>query len=73
MSADYHEETNLHLEDAILTLHLLLHSVWQSDDCILHDFKTVVEAVLTNVRSVFCVMAKYEQRGSVDQDAEFVR
>ena len=43
VSVDYYEETNLSLEDAILTFQL-------SDDSILQDFKTIIEAVLTNVR-----------------------
>ena len=43
--------------------------MWQSDDYVLQDFKTIIEAVLTNVRFVFRVMTKYEQRGSVDATA----
>ena len=68
-SADYYEETNLRLEDIILALHLPLHSLWQSDDSTLQDFKTIIEAVLTDVRFVFRVMTKYEQRGSLDATA----
>ena len=33
------------------------------------SFKTITDAVLTNVRFVFHVMTKYEQRGSVDATA----
>ena len=33
VSVEYFEQANLCLEDAILTLQLLLHSVWQSEDC----------------------------------------
>ena len=69
VSIDYFEEANLRLEDTILTLQLLLHSVWQSDDSVLQDFKTIIEAVLTKVRFVFSVMTKYEQRGSVEATA----
>ena len=60
------EQANLHLEDTILTLQLLLHSVWQSEDSVLQDFKTIIEAVLTKVRFVFRVMTKYEERNSVE-------
>ena len=35
VSADYFEQANVRLEDAILTLQLLLHSVWQSEDSVL--------------------------------------
>lgn len=47
VSVDYFEQANVRLEDAILTLQLLLHSVWQSEDSFLQDFKTIIEAVLT--------------------------
>ena len=66
VSVDYFEQANLCLEDAILTLQLLLHSVWQSEDSVLQDFKTIIEAVLTKVRFVFRVMTKYEERNSVE-------
>ena len=65
VSADYFEQANVRLEDAILTLQLLLHSVWQSEDSVLRDFKTIIEAVLTKVRFVFRAMTKYEERNSV--------
>ena len=68
VSADCYEETNLRVEDTIL-ISSLCHSVWKSDDSILKDFKTIIEGVLTNVRFVFRVMTKYEQRGSVDATA----
>ena len=60
LSVEYFEEANLRLEDAISTLQLLLQSVWQSDDPVLRDFKTIIEAVLTKVRFVFQVMTLYE-------------
>ena len=66
VSADYFEQANVRLEDAILTLQLLLHSVWQSEDSVLRDFKTIIEAVLTKVRFVFRAMTKYEERNSVE-------
>ena len=66
LSVEYFEEANLRLEDAISTLQLLLQSVWQSDDPVLRDFKTIIEAVLTKVRFVFQVMTMYEQRDSVE-------
>ena len=66
VSVDYFEQANLRLEDAILPLQLLLHSVWQSEDSVLQDFKTITEAVLTKVRFVFRVMTKYEERNSVE-------
>ena len=65
-SVDYFEQANLHLEDAILTLQLLLHSVWQSEDSVLQDFKTIIEAVLTKIRFVCRVMTKYEERNSFE-------
>ena len=65
VSADYFEQANVRLEDAILTLQLLLHSVWQSEDSVLRDFKTIIEAVLTKVRFVFRAMTKYEERNSI--------
>lgn len=34
-SVEYFEQANLRLEDATLTLQLLLHSVWQSEDSVL--------------------------------------
>lgn len=66
VSVDYFEQANVRLEDAILTLQLLLHSVWQSEDSVLQDFKTIMEAVLTKVRFVFRAMTKYEERNSVE-------
>ena len=66
VSADYFEQANVRLEDAILALQLLLHSVWQSEDSVLRDFKTIIEAVLTKVRFVFRAMTKYEERNSVE-------
>ena len=47
VSVDYCEQANLRLEDAILTLQLLLHRVWQREDSVLQDFKTITEAALT--------------------------
>ena len=64
VSVDYCEQANLRLEDAILTLQLLLHSVWQREDSVLQDFKTIIEAVLSKVRFVFRVMTNYEERNS---------
>ena len=64
VSVDYCEQANLRLEDAILTLQLLLHSVWQREDSVLQDFKTVIEAVLPKLRFVFRVMTNYEERNS---------
>ena len=54
------------MENAILTLQLLLHSVWHNEDSVLQDFETITEAVLTKVRFVFRVMTKYEERHSVE-------
>ena len=65
-SVDYFEKANLRLEDAILTLQLLLHSVWQSEDSVRQDFKTIIEAVLTKVRFVARVMTKYEEGNSFE-------
>jgi len=65
-SVDYFEQANLRLEDAILTLQLPLHSVWQSENSVLQDFKTIIEAVLTKVRFVSRVMTKYEKRNSFE-------
>lgn len=56
----------MRLEGAILALQLLLHSVWQSEDSVLQDFNTILEAVLTKVRFVFRAMTKYEERNSVE-------
>ena len=47
VSVNYCEQAKLRLEDAILTLQLLLHSVWQREDSVLQDFKTIIEAALT--------------------------
>ena len=66
VSVEYFEQANLRLEDAILTLQLLLHSVWQSEDSVLQDSETIIEAVLAKVRFVFRVMTKYEERNSVE-------
>lgn len=66
VSVDYFEQANVRLEDAILTLQLLLHSVWQSEDSVLQDFKTIIEAVLTKVRFVLRAITKYEERNSVE-------
>ena len=41
VSVDYCEQVNLRLEGAILTLQLLLHSVWQREDSVLQDFTTI--------------------------------
>ena len=60
------EQANLRLEDAILTLQLLLHSVWHNMDSVLQDFETITEAVLTKVRFVFRIMTRYEERNSVE-------
>ena len=49
VSVEYFEQANLRLEDAILTLLLLLYSVWQSEESVIQDFETVIEAVLTKV------------------------
>lgn len=65
-SVEYFEQANLRLEDAILTLQLLLHSVWQTEDSVLRDFKTIIEAVLTKIRFVSRVMTKYEERNSFE-------
>ena len=66
VSVDYFEQANVRLEDAILTLQLLLHSVWKSEDSVLQDFNTIIEAVLTKVRFVFRAMTKYEERNSIE-------
>ena len=63
---EYFEQANLRLEDAILTLLLLLYSVWQSEESVIQDFETVIEAVLTKVRFVFRVLTKYEEGNSVE-------
>ena len=60
------EQANLHLEDAILTLQLLLHSVWQGVDSVPQDFETIIEAALTKVLFVFRVMTKYKEKNSVE-------
>ena len=65
VSVDYFEQANLRLEGAVLTLQLLLHSVWQSENSVLQDFKTITDAVLTKVRFVFRVVTKSEERNSV--------
>ena len=49
VSVEYFEQANWRLEDAILTLLLLLYSVWQSEESVIQDFETVIEAVLTKV------------------------
>ena len=65
VSIDYLEEANLRLEEAILTLQLLLQSVLHSDDSVLQDFKIIMETVLTKTRFIFRVMTKqYEDRRS---------
>ena len=65
VSVEYFEQANLGLENAILTLQLLLHRVWRSEDSVLQDFETIIEAVLAKVRFVFRVMAKYEDRNPI--------
>ena len=67
LSVEYFEQANLRLEDSILTLQLLLHSFWQSEDSVPQDFETIIEAVLTNVRFVFRVMTKYKERNCVEE------
>ena len=58
VSVEDFEQANLRLEDVILTLQLLLHSVWQSEGSVLQDFETIIEAVLAKVRFVFRLMTK---------------
>ena len=41
VSVNYCEQAKLRLEEAILTLQLLMHSVWQREDSVLQDFKTI--------------------------------
>ena len=39
VSVNYCEQAKLRLEDAILTLQLLMHNVWQREDSVLQDFQ----------------------------------
>ena len=41
VSVDYCKQANLCLKDAILTLQLLLYSVWQRENSVLQYFKTI--------------------------------
>ena len=62
VSVDYFEQANVRLEDAILTLQLLLHSVWHCPS----RFQDKNRSCFDKSTLCFCAMTKCEERNSVE-------